>query len=71
MQLKVNIKVAQVIIVQKRTHIYKVFLKNSFTTLEAYINLFRGHVQCLELSLCSESHLVLPEIVMVQCDFYW
>jgi hypothetical protein len=24
-------------------------LKKSFTTLEGYINLFRGHVQCFEL----------------------
>jgi hypothetical protein len=24
--------------------------KKSFTTLRAYINLFRGHVQCFELS---------------------
>jgi hypothetical protein len=25
-------------------------LKNSFTTLKDYINLFKGHVQCFELS---------------------
>jgi hypothetical protein len=29
--------------------IYRVFQKR-FTTLKAYINLFRGHVQCFELS---------------------
>jgi hypothetical protein len=26
------------------------FFRKSFTSLEAYINLFRGHVQCFELS---------------------
>jgi hypothetical protein len=25
-------------------------IKKSFTTLKAYVNLFRGHVQCFELS---------------------
>jgi hypothetical protein len=39
--------------------------KKSSTTLNAYINLFRGHVQCFELSHCSKSHRVLPEIVTV------
>jgi hypothetical protein len=42
--------------------------KKSFTTLKAYINLFRGHAQCFELC---KKHRVLPGIVMVQCDFHW
>jgi hypothetical protein len=43
--------------------------KKSFTTLGAHINVFRGHVQCSELSWCSKIHRVLPRIVTVQCDF--
>jgi hypothetical protein len=35
-------------------HIHGCF-KKSFTTLKAYINLFRGHVQCFELSWCSKN----------------
>jgi hypothetical protein len=35
------------------------------------MNLFRGHVQCFELSQCSKAHQVLPGIVTVQCDFHW
>jgi hypothetical protein len=50
---------------------YKVYFKKSFTTLKAYINLFRGYVQCFELSQCSKTHQLLPGIVMVQCDFHW
>jgi hypothetical protein len=33
-----------------RSHSQNLILKNSFTTLKAYINVFRGHVQCFELS---------------------
>jgi hypothetical protein len=29
---------------------YERCFKKSFTTLETYINIFRGHVQCFELS---------------------
>jgi hypothetical protein len=29
-------------------HIGKAFFKKNFTILEAYINLFVGHVQCFE-----------------------
>jgi hypothetical protein len=43
--------------------------KKSFTTLEAYINLIRGYVQCLELSQCSKTRRILRGIVTVQCDF--
>jgi hypothetical protein len=35
----------------------------SFTILEAYINVFRGHVQCVQLLKCSKTHRVLPVIV--------
>jgi hypothetical protein len=42
--------------------------KKSFTTLKAYTNLFRGHVQCFDLSQYSKTHPVLPGIVTVQCD---
>jgi hypothetical protein len=45
--------------------------KKSFTHLKARINLFRGQVQCFELSWYSETHRVLPEIVAVECDFHW
>jgi hypothetical protein len=45
--------------------------KKSFTTLRAYINLFRGHVPCFELSQCSTLYQVLYGIVMVRCDFHW
>jgi hypothetical protein len=45
--------------------------KKSFTTLKAYINSFRGHIQCFVLSKCSKTHRVLPEIVTIQCDFHW
>jgi hypothetical protein len=30
-------------------------VSKSFTTLKAYINLFRGHVQCFELSKCTKT----------------
>jgi hypothetical protein len=43
--------------------------KKSFTTLKAYINLFRGHEQCFELSQCSKTHPVLPGIVTVHMTF--
>jgi hypothetical protein len=39
--------------------------------LKTYIHLFRGQVQCFELSHCSKTHWVLRGIVMVQCDFHW
>jgi hypothetical protein len=32
--------------------------------------LFRGHLQCFELSRCSKTHRVSPEIVTVQCEFH-
>jgi hypothetical protein len=44
--------------------------KKSFTTLKPYIDLFGGNVQCLNCDDAAK-HLVLPEIVMVQCDFQW
>jgi hypothetical protein len=50
---------------------YKGCFEKSFTTLKAYINLFRGYVQCFELSSCSKTRRVLPGIVTVQCDFHW
>jgi hypothetical protein len=43
--------------------------KKSFTTLEAFIYLFGGHVQYFELSYCSKTHRVLSKIVMVQYDY--
>jgi hypothetical protein len=42
--------------------------KKSFKTLKAYINLFRGHVQCFELSYRSKTPRVSPGIVTVQYD---
>jgi hypothetical protein len=45
--------------------------KKSFTSLKAYANLFRGLVQCFELSKCSKTHRVLSGIVMVRRDFPW
>jgi hypothetical protein len=45
--------------------------KNSFTTLKAYIHLFRGHVQCFELSWYGKTHRVWSGIVTVECDFHW
>jgi hypothetical protein len=45
--------------------------KKCLTTFRAYINSFRGHAQCFELSSCSKTHRDLPGIVMVQCDFHW
>jgi hypothetical protein len=50
---------------------YTVRFKKSFTTLKAYMNLFRGHAQCFELSQCSKRRRVLPGKVTVQCDFHW
>jgi hypothetical protein len=41
--------------------------KKSFTTLEAYRNLYRGHTQSFELSKCSKTHRVLPWIVIRNC----
>jgi hypothetical protein len=35
-------------------YIYTGCFKNRFTTLKAYINLVRRHVQCFELSQCSK-----------------
>jgi hypothetical protein len=46
-------------------------LKKRFTTLKAYINVFRGHVQCFELSLSSKTFQVIPGVVTVQCVFLW
>jgi hypothetical protein len=43
--------------------------KKSFTILKAYINVFRGHAQCFELSQCSRTHRILTGIVTVQSDF--
>jgi hypothetical protein len=43
--------------------------KTSFTTLKACINVFREHVQCFELSLCSKTHRVLPRIITTQFGF--
>jgi hypothetical protein len=40
----------------------------SFTTCKQYIDLFRGHTQCFEVSECSKTHHVLPRIVMVRYD---
>jgi hypothetical protein len=39
--------------------------KKSFTILKAYIHLFRGHVQLLELSQRGEMYIILIGIVMV------
>jgi hypothetical protein len=39
---------------------YTECFKNSFTTLKAYINLFRGYVECFELSCCSKTHEFYP-----------
>ena len=41
--------------------------KKSFTTLKAYRNLYRGHTQRFELSKCSKTHRVLPQIVIRNC----
>jgi hypothetical protein len=41
--------------------------KKSFTTLNAYRNLYRGHTQRFELSKCSKTHRVLPRIVIRNC----
>jgi hypothetical protein len=38
--------------------------KKSFTNLQAYVNLLRGHTQCFEPSLRIKTHLVLPGIVI-------
>jgi hypothetical protein len=43
--------------------------KKSFTNLKADVNLIRGHAQRFELSECSKTRQVLPEVVTVQCDF--
>jgi hypothetical protein len=42
-----------------------VCFKKSVTTSKTYINLFRGHVQCFELSQCIKTYQVLSGIVMV------
>jgi hypothetical protein len=47
--------------------IYTGCFKNSFTTLKAYRNLYRGHTQRSELSKCSKTHRVLPRIVIRNC----
>jgi ribosomal protein L31 len=36
--------------------------KKRFTTLKAYTYLFRGHVQCFELSYCSRTHRYLGQL---------
>jgi hypothetical protein len=38
---------------------YRGCFKKSFTNLKAYINLFRRHVECFQLSLCCKTHQVL------------
>jgi hypothetical protein len=50
---------------------YTPCFKKSFTTSKEYIDLFRGHTQCFEVSECRKTHQVLPRIVMVRCDFHW
>jgi hypothetical protein len=50
--------------------VIRVFQK-TFTTLKAYINSFRRHVQCFETSKCSKTHRALPGIVTAQRDFHW
>jgi hypothetical protein len=44
--------------------------KKSFTTLKAYTNLFRGHVQYFELLQYTKTPQVLSGIVTVQYDFH-
>jgi hypothetical protein len=44
--------------------------EKSCTTLKAYINVFRGHVEYFELSWCSKAHRVLSGIVMVTQMFH-
>jgi hypothetical protein len=48
-------------------HMNTGYFKESFTTLKAYRNLYRGHTQHFELSKCSETHRVLPRIVISNC----
>jgi hypothetical protein len=43
-------------------------LKNSFTTLNSYINVFRGYVRRFELSWCSKIYRVLLRIVTVHLE---
>jgi hypothetical protein len=51
------------------TQLYTGCFEKSFTTLKAYRKLYRGHTQGFELSKCSQTHQVLPRIVIVQCEF--
>jgi hypothetical protein len=44
--------------------------KNSFTTLKAYTNLFKGHVRILNCQNVAKSTEFCP-VVMIQCDFQW
>jgi hypothetical protein len=48
--------------------VYTGCFKKSFTTLKAYINVFWGHVQCLNCHN-EATHRVLSAIVIAQCDF--
>jgi hypothetical protein len=48
-------------------NVYTGCLKNSFTTLKAYRNSYRGHTQRFELSKCSKTHRILPRIVIRNC----
>jgi hypothetical protein len=45
-------------------YVYTGCFKKSFTTLEAYRNVYRGHTQHFELSKCSKPHRVLPRIII-------
>jgi uncharacterized membrane protein len=47
---------------------YAECFKKSFKTLKAYINLFRGHVNCHNVAKHTR---VVRGIVTVQCDFHW
>jgi hypothetical protein len=52
--------------------VYTVFQKELYNfERAAYTDLSRGHTQCFEVSECSKTHQVLPQIVMVRCDFHW
>jgi hypothetical protein len=48
---------------QKTGSLHTGCFKKSFTTLKAYINVFRRHIQCFERPYCSKILQVLPGIV--------
>jgi exonuclease III len=55
----------------ERAKDYTPCFKKSFTTSKECIDLFIGHTQCFEVSECSKTHQVLPQLVMVRCVFRW